>query len=131
PRAHSALRRELDAITGELEVEIERARAIAPERFFELHVLPHRVVARMDEVAVSVSWIGGRQSTVADGRLMVIAWGDVSAQVRGIGALKSAAPRRERTYHATGNTADEWCWRADDLTDMPYSSTNLAADWIA
>jgi hypothetical protein len=131
PRAHSALRRELDAITGELEGEIERSRARSPERLFELHVLPNRVIARMDDIALTVSWIGGRQATVADGRLMVIAWGDVSAEIRGIGALKSAAPTRERTYLATGNTADEWCWRADDVTDLPYSSANLAADWIA
>lgn len=131
PRAHSALRHELDAITGELEVEIERSRAALPESIFELHVQPNRVIARMQGVAVSMSWINGRQATVADGRLMVIAWRDVAAGVRGVNALKFAAPTRERTYHVAGKGPAEWCWRADDPTDMPYSSLNLAADWIA
>ena len=131
PRAHSALRHELDAIAEELEAEIERYRATSPDQVFELHVVPYRLIARLNEIALTVSWISGPQSTVADGRLMVIAWRDVSSQKRGVEALRSASPTRERIYHATGSTADEWCWRADDVTDMPYSSANLAADWIA
>jgi hypothetical protein len=131
PRAQSALRQEFEAIAEQLEAEVERSRAAQPDCLHEVHVLPNRVVARMNDHAITVSWISGRQPTVADGRLLVIAWRDVALGVKGVPALKSAKPVRERTYAAGGNSHDEWCWRVEDATDIPYSSINLAADWIA
>ena len=96
PRALGALRHELDAIIGELEPVIGRCLAAQPEGVFELHVLPHRMVARLDDVAISFSWLTGLQRTVADGRLLVIAWRPVGSGVRGMAALKSASVIGER-----------------------------------
>jgi len=131
PRAFTALRHEFDALVAQLEAIVEERRAAQPERLVELQVLPHRAVARLDDVAISFSWVSGRASTVAEGRLMVIAWNDVAYGLRGLDALRSAKPVHERVYRAEGATPDEWRWRADDLTGQPYSSTNLAAQWVA
>lgn len=131
PRAFTALRHEFDVIVAKLESVVDNGRSAEPERAFELQVLPHRAVARLGEVAVSFSWVTGRGTTVADGRLMVIAWRDVARGIRGIDALRSATPVHECIYKPEGSRPDEWCWRADDPTGQPYSSANLAAQWIA
>jgi len=131
PRAHSALRHELDAIVAELKPIIEKCRVEQPERSFDLHVLPFRVIVRADDAAVSFSWVTGRMATVADGCLLVIAWRNVTSAVRGVAALNAAAPTNERTYFAYGASADTWRWRADGSTDEPASSAELVAEWIA
>ena len=130
PRAHSALRHELDGMVAVLKREIEHARAAQPDRPFELHVLPHRVIARLDDVAISFSWVTGRVATVSDGRLLVIAWRGVAGGVRGVAALKSAAPIHERVYVADGTKPEVWCWRAEDLARQPYATAHLVADWL-
>jgi len=131
PRAHSALRHELDGIVACLRREVARARADRPERPFDLHVLPYRVIAQLDDVAISFSWVPGRRGTVSDGRLLVIAWRDVASVAPGVSALKSAVPFYEREYVADGNKPDEWCWRTKDLAQHPYASAQLVADWFA
>lgn len=130
-RAHSALRHELDAIVAALKAEIERARAERPERRFDLHVHPQRVVVRLDDAAISFSWVPGRLPSVSDGRLLVIAWHGVTSGARGFEALKSATPLRERIYAADGSTPEEWRWRAEDPARQPYLSGQLVADWLA
>src|SRR5579885_3395032 len=100
-RAQSALRRELAAIVSVLSPELDRRRASAPDSKFEMHVLPHRVIARLDEIGISFSWVGAvgvQAPTVADGRLLVIQWTGVENQTRGVAALRSAHPVRERVY---------------------------------
>lgn len=131
PRAQTALRHELDDIAATLKSAVDRARAARPEGASELHVLPHRVIARFDDVAVSFSWVTGRFSTVSDGHLLVIAWRGVTNGTRGVAALKAASPFHERVYVADGNAADKWRWRADDRVRQPYASAQLAADWLA
>ena len=110
---------------------IERCRVAQPERTWDLHLLPHRVIARLDDVAISFSWVSGRLPTIADGCLLVIEWRNVASDVRGVVALKSATPMRERTYIAQGASSDDWRWRADGLADQPCSSRGLAAEWMA
>jgi|KBSMisStandDraft_5_1062788.scaffolds.fasta_scaffold783041_1 hypothetical protein len=131
PRAQSALRHELDIIVEEIKPSIERCRAERPEGSFEVVVLPNRVIARVDDTAVSFSWLTGRLPTVADGCLLVIAWSNVASGVRGAAALKSATPTHERTYLAEGSTPDEWRWCADGLVEKPCSSQHLTAEWLA
>lgn len=131
PRAHSALRHELDAIVAGLKSEVERAQAEHPEGRFDLHVHPQRVVIRLDDAAISFSWVPGRLPSVSDGRLLVIAWHGVTSSARGFEALKSATPLRERIYAAEGSAPDEWRWRADDLARQPYESAQLVVDWLA
>jgi hypothetical protein len=131
PRAQSALRHQLDALGEELESVVDRCKLEQPDRLFELQILPNRLVARLDDVAVSFSWLTSGSTSIADGRLLVIAWRDVATGVRGPAALKSAAMMHERSYAADGGTPDTWCWRGEDASRQAYSSADLAAAWIA
>ncbi|MFI5230307.1 MAG: hypothetical protein ACHQWU_14630, partial [Gemmatimonadales bacterium] len=68
PRAQSALRRELDALAAQLEQSVDPERARRPERGIEIFALPHRSIVRVDDAGLSLSWVTGNGSTVADGR---------------------------------------------------------------
>ena len=130
PRAHTALRRELDTICAELEPRFEPAGRQGGEHIAELHREPHRVVARLDDVGLSFSWVPGRAGTVADGRLMVIEWRGIAA-TRGVTALRTARPIRERVYSAEASGVDDWRWRADAPNGRASSTVNLVGEWMA
>ena len=131
PRAQAALRHELDDIIAGLEREIARERAARPDGSYDLHVRPNRVVARLDDVAMSFSWLTTGLANVAEGRLMVIAWRGVDRAARGVPTFTPAAALHESVYAAAGNSADEWRWRGDDRAQRPYTSEQLVADWLA
>lgn len=130
-RAYGALRRELDSIIQALESAVQDCRTSRGDQTCEVQVTPNRVIARLPHAAVSFSWVTGRGTTIADGRLMVIAWNGLSARAHGLAALRSATPIHERVYRPDATGPQQWYWRADDLTGRPYSSANLAADWLA
>jgi hypothetical protein len=131
-RAFSALRRQLDKLYAELRTRLDVEQSHGGDRTVELHALPHRVVARLDDAGVSFSWVPGRVATVADGRLLVIEWQGVEADERGMLALRSATPVREHIYHAeaTDSAPESWRWRADDPNGRACSTAHLAADWL-
>ncbi|HVX39273.1 MAG TPA: hypothetical protein VHB25_06835 [Gemmatimonadaceae bacterium] len=131
PRALAALRHELDGIVAVLNRELARECAASPDRSFDVHVLPHRVVARLDDVAISFSWLTTGLANVAEGRLLVMAWSGVDRGVRGVPPFKPANALRECVYAADGNAPDEWRWRADDVARQPYAREQLVADWLA
>ena len=131
PRAYSALRRELDSLADQLGGRLRTEQTRGTDRIVEHHSLPHRLVARLDEGAISFSWIAGRLATVADGRLLVIQWDGVASHDRGVTALKSATPIRERVYRVDASGPDSWCWRGEDANGRACSTTNLVAEWVA
>jgi hypothetical protein len=131
PRAYSALRHELDEVVDELKAYAERRRETQADYTFDVYVLPHRVIARLDDHALSVSWVAGRVPTVDHGRLMVIEWTGVALETKGMAALKSATPRRERVYRVEGTGPDQWRWRSDVPTDSAITTSELIAEWIA
>jgi hypothetical protein len=131
PRAHSALRHELDALSAQLVASLALEQARVPERTGELISLPHRLIARLGETGVSFSWVAGVGSAVADGRLLVIEWRDVVKQARGAAVLRAATPVLERTYRPEGTNADSWRWRVDEPNGVAFSSQHLAAAWVA
>jgi hypothetical protein len=131
PRAFSSLRRELDAITTESESHLQTARDRSTGRVVELHSIPHRMFARVDDMAISFSWVSGGLRSVSDGRLLVIEWGGVATQSKGMKALSSATAIRERVYHAESTGPDNWCWRGDEPHGRACSTANLVAEWFA
>jgi hypothetical protein len=130
-RAQSALRHELDSLAGALEHVIDEAQVAQPDRIFELNVLPQRLIARLDDVAVSFSWLAGRTPSVSDGSLLVIEWQGVAPGLRGVTSLRTATVLHERSYIADGDAPDAWRWRSVDAVAHPYSSANLVAEWMA
>ncbi len=130
-RAHGALRRELDLLVTELERHVEDDE-VGGDRVLELHAVPNRTVARIDDVGVSFSWVPARSGSVADGRLMVIEWsGIVGAVRRGAASLKTAHPVRECVYIAEAADADHWCWRAEGPHGRASSTAHLVGEWFA
>jgi hypothetical protein len=131
PRAHATLRHELDALASEIESHLRNRRVVRPDGVFELHALPSRTIARLDDVVISFSWVSGRAATVADGWLLVIEWSSISSALRGVAALKSAKPVRQHAYRAEGSDPAHWQWRVDEPNGRAYSTANLLADWLA
>jgi len=131
PRAHGALRRELDLLVEELERRVVDDE-IGADKVLEVHAQPHRSVARVDDVGVSFSWVPARSGSVADGRLMVIEWsGMVGTVRRGAAALQAARPVHECVYLAEADDADHWRWRAEGPNGRASSTVHLVGEWIA
>ena len=131
PRAHGALRRELDLLVAELERRVGDDE-IGPDKVLEVHTQPHRSVARVDDVGVSFSWVPARSGSVADGRLMVIEWsGMVGTVRRGAAALQAAQPVHECVYLAEADDPDHWRWRAEGPHGRASSTVHLVGEWIA
>lgn len=137
PRAESALRHELAGIAARLAPELERRRAGEPDSMFEMHIVPHRLIARLGDAGLSFSWVvavGCEGATVSEGRLLVIQWTGVATERRGVAALRSARPVRERVYRPEGVDAEHWRWRIDDAgaaDGEAYTTDNLVAEWLA
>ncbi len=131
PRAQSVLRREFDAVAADLKTYLATRQSAQPGGTFELHVLPFRLIARIDDRGISVSWIIGRSPTVDDGRLLVIEWANVASERRGIAALKSARACRELIYRVEGSSGEDWRWRVDRPNGRAYATSHLVAEWLA
>jgi len=131
PRAHGALRRELDLLVAELERRVDDHEG-SPQRVLEVQTQPHRAVARVDDLGVSFSWMPARSGTVTDGRLMVIEWSSVvGGGRRGAVTLQTANPVRECVYVAEAADQDHWCWRAEGPHGRASSTAHLVGEWIA
>ena len=130
-RAQSTLRHELTALAEQLEAAVDRARALQPDRLFEMRIVPQRMIARLGDVAISFSWLAGRSASVAEGSLLAIGWRGIPADVRGIAALQSATVIHEQSYVADGDAPDAWRWRSVNPVAHPYSSANLVDEWMA
>jgi hypothetical protein len=130
PRAHSALRRELDGLATALKPWLKLETAKNEECIVELHSLPHRLIMRVDDACVSFSWVPGRLGSVSDGRLLVIQWTGLASETRGLAALRSATPGRERVYLAEADDASSWCWRSADPNGRAFSTAHLAVEWL-
>jgi len=131
PRAESALRRELDALAHQLAPLLETEQRLGENRVVEVHALPHRLIARLDSIGISFSWVPDRSGVVADGRLLVIEWHGVVSELRGASALRSATPTRERVYRPEGTDPESWRWRIEGPNGRACSTSNLAAEWVA
>jgi hypothetical protein len=130
-RAHGALRREFDLLVAELERRVEDDEG-STQGVLEVHALPNRAVARIDDVGVSFSWVPARSGSVADGRLMVIEWSGIVGKGRGVAAaLQTAHPVRECVYVAEAANPDQWCWRVDGPHGRASSTVHLVAEWVA
>lgn len=130
PRAAGALRKAFDALCAELEPRFDVRRDDSADHRFELLKLPNRLIARLDGVGVSFSWLGARNGVVSEGRLMVIEW-DGLGSARGADAMKTARAVRERVYIAEASGNSDWCWRSESVNGRASSTADLAAEWTA
>lgn len=129
-RAHSSLRRELDAIGAQLELYL-RGGASTRDRSIGLTILPNRFTARLGPVGVTISWVPGRTGTVEDGRLLVIEWHGVQGAQLGNGAFTSATPGRQRIYRAEATEAADWRWRDEAVNGHACTTATLVGECIS
>jgi hypothetical protein len=148
-RAHSSLRRELDAIRAELTVHLHslsdlvtettpdppdtrrHQRASAADPSVGLTVLPNRVIARLGAVGVSFSWVPGRTDMVEDGRLLVIEWRGVVGAQRGNGTFTSGTPGWQRIYRAEASDPADWRWRDEEVNGLACTTAMLVEECIS
>lgn len=130
PRAQNALRKELERMFGAIESRLDADTAREEGDTVELSSSPGRFIARQGAAAISFSWLAGRMSGVADGRLLVIEWDGVAPRDRGMSTLKSAKPCRETTYQPEGTGPDSWCWRDGDVNGRACSTVDLVGEWL-
>jgi hypothetical protein len=126
-RAASMLRRELDDLAVQARGQSWVADGVPAD--VAVQVTPTRLVARAGEVALSFSWVADRSGSVADGRLLVMAW--TGANGDGRGSLRHASMTRECVYRVESRGPDEWRWRADEINGRGYSTADLVGDWCA
>ena len=126
PRAHTALKREFEALTTELAHRVKGETDRLGQDQVEMHCAPQRLVVQLGPVGLSMSWVAGRSGNLADGRLMVIEWDGAIAHSRQIGGAKTASPTREMTYRPEAKGPDDWCWRPESGDGSSYTSRNLA-----
>jgi hypothetical protein len=131
PRAQTALRRELDALTTELASRVKSVGGDRTDGHVEFHCSPQRLVVQLGSVGLSLSWVAARSGNLADGRLLVIEWAGAIAHGRGMGGLKTASPTREQSFRPDAKGPDDWCWRAEGATGTAYSSRNLAGQYFS
>lgn len=127
PRAASALRHAFDDIEAELtrRVTSELGHSSAPRA--KLYSAPGRLVVQLADVGVSFSWVPGRSGAIGDGRLLVIEWDGVVAHGRGMGAMRTASPARERIFQPIATGPADLRWHSADAGAGSYSSLDLAA----
>jgi hypothetical protein len=126
PRAHTALKREFDALTTELAERVKGESDRLGEDQVEMHCAPQRLVVQLGPVGLSMSWVAGRSGNLADGRLLVIEWDGAITHGRQIGGAKTASPTRESLYRPEAKGPDDWCWRPETGDGSSYTSRNLA-----
>jgi hypothetical protein len=131
PRSASALRHAFDEIEAELTRRVASEPGHSSERRAKLHSAPGRLVVQLAEVGLSFSWVPGRSGAVGDGRLLVIEWDGVVAHGRGMGAMRTASPGRERVFQAIATGPGDLRWRAADSGAGSYSSLDLAGQAFA
>jgi hypothetical protein len=130
PRAQTALKREFETLTTELERRVKFESARLGEKKFELHSAPQRLVVQLGTVGLSMSWVADRSGNIADGRLMVIQWEGAVAHGRSMGGAQTASLTLERVFRPEANSADDWCWRPETGDGAAYSSRNLAGQYF-
>lgn len=130
-RAHTALQRELETLSSALRPWFRSEEAQAGAHVVEFPVRPHRLIARLDDVGVSFSWVPGQGGAVADGRLLVIEWGGLRRADRGAQALRGATPVRERVYRPEASEPERWQWRSDEPNGRACTTANLVGEWLS
>ena len=105
----------------------------------ELRLAPGRSIVQLGPVALTIAWLRSTLDTVADGRLLVIAWNGTVARGAGQSPERSIGPRAartavalwEETFVAAGTSEASWAWRREGGAGETYGSPELADHCVA
>jgi len=135
-RALGACTRQFARLADEIAAELTAIRLDDAPSIPEQRRQPDRCVLQLADAAVTLSWLRTTKDTVADGRLLVIAW-------RGTVVTKSSRmPERslqpmvvradpavavwEETFLANATSEADWRWRREGDTSGGLDATALA-----
>ena len=134
-RAHAACTREFGRLSdevarlaGELHGEILDGEA-------DVRMTPGRCIVQLGPVALTLAWLRSTLDSVAEGKLLVIAWrgtiapGGKQIPERGLGprSPRTAVALWEETLVADGTSEESWEWRSESDATRAWDSAALAS----
>lgn len=134
-RALAACTREF----GRLTEEVSRAAAAlsreAGDEAPDVRQTPGRCIVQLGPVALTLSWLRSTVDTVADGRLLVVAWrGTVASGTSrlpersgSVAASRTAEAIWEEVLVADATSEGDWHWHPEHDASERFDSAELAA----
>lgn len=136
-RAIAACAREFSRLAQEV---ADRAGALRHELLIEdepeLRLTPERCIVQVGPVAITIAWLRGPLDSLADGRLLIIAWHGTIARRRfsesptrpgAVPATQTAASVWEEAFVASAENEVSWMWESEGDPTRRYDSATLAA----
>ena len=133
-RALAACSREFGRLADEIAQRVEALRSETLDEKPEIRLAPGRYIVQFGPVALTLAWLRSTLDSVADGKLLVMAW---QGKVGG-GPLKTperaGLPRTsqtpvvlwEETLVASGASEAGWLWQREGDSSKRYESQELA-----
>lgn len=134
-RAHGVCARELTRLSDEvarLVAELPQGEGTTKP---EVRHAPGRFVVQVGQAALTISWLRSTLDSVADGRLLAVAWKGTVARGAsrlperslGPGSARTAVAVWEDTLVAEATSESDWRWRSEDGVSKSYDCAELAA----
>jgi hypothetical protein len=141
-RAIGACAREFGRLAEEFVDRAEELqRELGIEQKPELRLTPDRCVVQIGPVALSVAWLRGALDSLADGRLLIIAWrGTITRRRFSEAPIRANTPNAvvrtavtvwEETFLASAESETSWKWQSETDASRSYASAELAELCIA
>jgi hypothetical protein len=118
----------------------ERAGALRHELMIEeepeLRLTPERCIMQVGPVAITIAWLRGPLDSLADGRLLIIAWrgtigrrrfSELPARRSAVPAAQTAESVWEESFVASAENEVSWEWQSEADPSLRYDSNALAA----
>jgi hypothetical protein len=131
-KALGGSKREFDAVIAEIERRLSEVAEVTPEFAFEVWRTPDRCIAQVGDAGLSLSWMHSRSNQVADATLLVMEWeGVVTRPGSSRNDRRRASVLREQSLRLEASSPTSWRWRTGSSGGRSYSSTDLAAQYVA
>ena len=135
-RALTACTREFARLAEDVRTLVDHLRS--PDDDVDLRITPGRCIVQLGPVALTLSWLRSTLDSVADGRLLVVAWrGTVGGGVtRGFEQARPRAESRavsiwEEVLVADATGDGDWHWRPEADASHRFDSRALAERCVA
>ena len=136
-RAIAACTREFGRVATEI---VERASLLRHELMIEqepeIRLTPERCIVQVGPVALTIAWLRGPLDSLADGRLLIIAWRGTIGRRRfseapisrsTLPAAQTAVSVSEEVFLAAAENEATWAWQAENDPSSFYDSPTLAS----
>ena len=134
-RAHGVCTRELNRLADDVARLVEELPRGDDGEKPEVRLSPGRYVLQVGPAALTLSWLRSTLDSVADGRLLAVAWrgtvvrgaNRLPERSLGPGNARTAVAVWEETLVADATSEGDWRWRAESDPTRSYDCAELAA----